>query len=88
MGVSMAIDPELLAILACPACRTPVALTADSAGLRCAECRRVYPIQDEIPVMLVDEATIEGAPADAADAADAAGPADSADPAAGAAPKP
>ena len=85
MGVSMAIDPELLAILACPLCRTPVALTADGAGLRCAECRRVYPIQDEIPVMLVDEATIDGAPADAADPA---GPADSAEPAAGDTPKP
>ncbi len=62
----MPIHPELLAILACPACRTPVALTADGSGLRCARCRRVYPIKDDIPVMLVDEATIDGAPADQA----------------------
>ncbi len=59
----MPVNPELLAILACPACRKPVALTADGAGLRCAQCRRVYPIQDDIPVMLVDEATIDGEPA-------------------------
>ena len=60
----MPIDPELLAILACPACRTPVALTPDGGGLRCADCRRIYPIKDDIPVMLVDEATIEGEPTD------------------------
>jgi hypothetical protein len=31
----------------------------DGAGLRCDTCRRVYPIKDDIPVMLVDEATVE-----------------------------
>ena len=55
----MPIDPELLEILACPECKTPVAVVRDGAGLRCAKCRRVYPVQDDIPVMLVDEATIE-----------------------------
>ena len=67
----MPVDPELLAILACPACRRPVALTADGGGLRCAECRRVYPIKDDIPVMLIDEATIDGEPPEGA-AGDAA----------------
>lgn len=62
----MAIDPELLAILACPACRAPVVLTADGSGLRCTGCRLVFPIEDDIPVMLVDEATVDGAPADPA----------------------
>ncbi|MEY3282488.1 MAG: hypothetical protein RIR86_501 [Acidobacteriota bacterium] len=33
----------------------------DGRGLKCVECRRVYPIRDEIPVLLVDEATIEEA---------------------------
>jgi uncharacterized protein YbaR (Trm112 family) len=56
----MPISQELLDILACPACKTPVKLTADGQGLRCEKCRRVYPIRDEIPVMLEDEATIEG----------------------------
>ena len=53
------IDPELLEILACPVCKTPVQVVKDGAGLRCATCRRVYPVQDDIPVMLVDEAKIE-----------------------------
>jgi hypothetical protein len=34
-------------------------LTADGQGLKCVECHRVYPIQDDIPVMLIDEASIE-----------------------------
>jgi uncharacterized protein YbaR (Trm112 family) len=55
----MAISPELLEILACPACKAKVELKADESGLKCVECKRVYPIRDEIPVMLVDEATIE-----------------------------
>lgn len=55
----MTIDPELLEILACPVCHTPVAVVKDGAGLRCGNCRRVYPVQDDIPVMLVDEARIE-----------------------------
>ena len=55
----MAISPELLEILVCPACKAPVKLTADNQGLKCPQCRRVYPIKDEIPVMLVDEAKIE-----------------------------
>jgi len=55
----MAVDAELLKILACPLCKTPVALTPDEKGLRCGACRRVYPIRDDIPIMLVDEARIE-----------------------------
>ena len=56
---AMAIDPDLLKILACPACQTPVSLVKNGDGLKCKECRRVYPIKDDIPVMLIDEATIE-----------------------------
>ena len=55
----MAVDSELLKILVCPLCKTPVALTPDNQGLRCSTCRRVYPIRDDIPIMLVDEARIE-----------------------------
>lgn len=55
----MALDPKLLEILACPLCKIPVKPTADGQGLRCAECSRVYPIRDDIPVMLVDEATLD-----------------------------
>ena len=55
----MPLDAELLEILACPECKTPVALVHDGAGLKCKTCHRVYPIKDDIPVMLIDEATIE-----------------------------
>ena len=55
----MAVDPELLEILACPNCKTPVTLVKNGAALKCATCKRVYPIKDDIPVMLIDEATIE-----------------------------
>ncbi|HOI45429.1 MAG TPA: Trm112 family protein [Candidatus Aminicenantes bacterium] len=55
----MAIDPELLAILACPLCKTDVKLTADDKGLKCVKCHRVFPVKDDIPVMLIDEAAIE-----------------------------
>ncbi len=55
----MAINQELLDILACPACKAEVKLTSDEEGLKCGSCHRVYPIRDDIPVMLIDEATIE-----------------------------
>ena len=55
----MAINQELLDILACPACKAEVKLTPDEKGLKCVSCHRVYPIRDDIPVMLIDEATIE-----------------------------
>jgi uncharacterized protein YbaR (Trm112 family) len=55
----MTISPELLQILVCPLCKEPVTLTTDGSGLRCAKCKRVYPIKDDIPVMLVDEAHVE-----------------------------
>jgi uncharacterized protein len=55
----MALDAELLEILACPNCKTPVVLVHNGTGLKCNTCHRVYPIKDDIPVMLIDEATIE-----------------------------
>ena len=55
----MAVSKELLEILVCPLCKTPVQLTPDQQGLKCSTCRRVFPIRDDIPVMLVDEARIE-----------------------------
>ncbi len=57
----MAISPELLEILRCPKCKSEVEIKSDRSGLKCAnaECALVYPIRDEIPVMLVEEATVE-----------------------------
>ena len=57
--MEMAIDSELLEILACPKCKTAVVLVDNDSGLKCRTCRRVYPIKDDIPVMLIDEARIE-----------------------------
>ena len=58
----MALDSkllELLEILACPVCKKPVHLVKADTALKCDECHRVYPIRDEIPVMMIDQATIE-----------------------------
>ena len=55
----MAVDSELLDILACPNCKTAVTVVKDGTALKCATCHRVYPIKGDIPVMLIDEATIE-----------------------------
>ena len=48
------IDSELLKILACPACKGTVEL--DGGRIICAKCRKAYPIKDDIPVMLIEEA--------------------------------
>ncbi len=55
----MAVSKELLDILVCPVDKTPVVLTPEKNGLKCSACRRVYPIRDDIPVMLIDEARID-----------------------------
>ena len=55
----MAISEQLLEILVCPECRSKVELKPDGSGLKCVACKRVYPIRDDIPVMLIDEAKIE-----------------------------
>jgi uncharacterized protein YbaR (Trm112 family) len=55
----MPVDSELLEILACPNCKTPVTLVKNGTALKCETCHLVYPIKDDIPVMLIDEATIE-----------------------------
>ena len=55
----MAVSKELLEILVCPLCKTTVELKSDGSGLKCVQCHRVYPIRDDIPVMLIDEAKVE-----------------------------
>ena len=52
----MPIDKELLAILACPKCKGAIKLTDKGDGLVCQACKLMYPIKDDIPVMLIDEA--------------------------------
>jgi len=52
----MAINKDLLDILACPKCKGEITLTEKEDGLICNECELLYPIRDGIPVMLIDEA--------------------------------
>jgi hypothetical protein len=55
----MAIREDLLEILRCPVCMSKVVLKEDASGLKCVGCNRVYPIRDELPIMLKDQAAIE-----------------------------
>ncbi|HVA18041.1 MAG TPA: Trm112 family protein [Candidatus Dormibacteraeota bacterium] len=55
----MPVSKDLLDILVCPLCKTPVKLTANGEGLKCETCRRVYPIRGDIPVMLIEEARVD-----------------------------
>ena len=52
----MAISKELLDILACPKCKGDVYLNETEDGLICDNCKLMYEIKDDIPVMLMDEA--------------------------------
>lgn len=53
------IAKELLEILVCPACKQPLEYRTTPESLKCTQCHRVYPVNDDIPIMLVDQATIE-----------------------------
>lgn len=53
----MAIPAELLEILVCPKCKGEITLTPAGDALDCSACRLRYRIEDDIPVMLIDEAT-------------------------------
>ncbi len=58
---SAMISQDLLDILVCPVCKKPLVLKENGESLKCGVCRRVYPIQDDIPILLVDSATIDAA---------------------------
>ena len=50
----MAIDKELLDILACPVCKCGIEYKDDK--ILCHQCRRIYPVENGIPVMLIERA--------------------------------
>ena len=52
----MAIDKKLLDILVCPKCKGDLELSTNEDSLSCKACSLKYPIRDNIPVMLIDEA--------------------------------
>jgi uncharacterized protein YbaR (Trm112 family) len=53
------VDNKLLDILVCPLCKGPLLYRKPDGELICKPCRLAYPIKDDIPVMLLDEATVE-----------------------------
>jgi uncharacterized protein len=53
------IAKDLLEILVCPVDKQPLEYRQNPESLKCTQCRRVYAVKDDIPIMLVDEATIE-----------------------------
>jgi len=52
----VALSKDLLDILACPKCKGELRLTPKEDGLVCEACKLRYPIKDDIPIMLIDEA--------------------------------
>lgn len=53
----MSIDRKLLDILACPQCKGDLKLQREQQILCCPRCRLAFPIRDNIPILLVDEAS-------------------------------
>ncbi|MRS03524.1 Trm112 family protein [bacterium] len=56
----MALSKDLLELLVCPKCKGELTLLEDNSGLVCPACRLSFPIKDDIPMMLVDEAETMG----------------------------
>jgi len=50
------VDSKLLDILVCPLCKGPLLYRKPQGELVCKACRLAYPVRDDIPVMLEDEA--------------------------------
>lgn len=55
-GRNLAISKDLLAILVCPKCKGDIRLNEAGNGLICDNCKLLYEIKDDIPIMLIDEA--------------------------------
>jgi uncharacterized protein YbaR (Trm112 family) len=52
----MTLDPELLAILVCPVCRTSLRYEAEPERLICERCGHAFPVREGIPILLLEEA--------------------------------
>lgn len=52
----MSLSPQLLEILVCPKCKGQLEYREAEASLVCMSCHLSYPVRDDIPVMLIDEA--------------------------------
>ncbi len=56
----MNLDPMLLEILVCPDCKGSLTVDDENDELICDSCGLIYPVRDDIPIMLVDEARRQG----------------------------
>jgi len=56
----MNLDPALLEILVCPDCHASLVVDDQASELVCSGCGLAYPVRDDIPVLLVDEARRPG----------------------------
>ena len=52
----MGVSTELMNLLACPKCKGTVELDSAVGAILCHQCNLSYPVRDNIPVMLIDEA--------------------------------
>ncbi len=52
------LDKKLLEILCCPVCKGDLDYNEEKQSLTCLNCKRRYPIRDDIPIMLESEAEI------------------------------
>lgn len=50
------LKPDLLEIVVCPKCKDRLVLEANGEALRCERCRLRYPVREDIPILLIDEA--------------------------------
>ena len=53
------LSKDLLEILVCPACKQELEYRTNPESLKCKQCHRVYAVKNNIPIMLIDEATVE-----------------------------
>jgi uncharacterized protein YbaR (Trm112 family) len=58
-NANVMIAKDLLEILVCPACKQALEYRENPESLKCKQCHRVYAVKDDIPIMLIDEATVE-----------------------------
>jgi uncharacterized protein YbaR (Trm112 family) len=59
MTQEVLLDPEFVAILACPACENRPGLRLEGSTLICDQCKRAYAIEDGYPNLLPEEATVQ-----------------------------
>lgn len=52
-------DEKLIKVLSCPVCRSEIKYNSEKNEIICPECKRLYPVKDDVPVMLESEAKTE-----------------------------